>query len=495
MNRASAALGCHEEEVSTVPLHRSIWALCLGLALCAASGLGSPGAASAHDAAVPASRGEITLSFAPVVKTVAPAVVNIFSKRVVQQRPTSPLFSDPLFRRFFGDSFGLQGVPRERMESSLGSGVIVSPDGLVVTNHHVIGEASEIKVVLADGRELSAELVLDDKDTDLAVLRIDPGKERLPHVEFRDSDDVEVGDLVLAIGNPFGVGQTVTSGIVSATARTQVGISDFSFFIQTDAAINPGNSGGALVTLDGKLLGINTAIFSRSGGSVGIGFAIPANMVRTVVASAARGDMVERAWSGLIGQSLTKDLAEGFGLDRPGGVIVNKVFPGGPADRAGIRSGDIVLAVNGQPVRDTDALRFRIATRELGGQATTTLWRDRRKLEVTLPLAPAPETPARDETFLEGRHPLTGAVVANLSPALAEELDLPGAWDGVIITKLQRGSPAHRLRFQPGDILLAVNRVEIEDTKALADFLDRPADSWRISFSRNGRVRHVEFTG
>jgi Do/DeqQ family serine protease len=465
----------------------------LVLALALGGTLASQGPAAAQDKTMPSSREEVTLSFAPVVKKVAPAVVNIFSKRTVKERPVSPLFSDPFFRRFFGDSFGLKGVPRERMESSLGSGVIVSPDGLVVTNHHVIQGADEITVVLADLRELSAELVLDDKDTDLAVLRIDPGSDPLPYVEFRDSDDVEVGDLVLAIGNPFGVGQTVTSGIVSATARTQVGISDYSFFIQTDAAINPGNSGGALVTLDGRLLGINTAIYSRSGGSVGIGFAIPANMVRTVVASAETGESVRRAWSGLVGQSLTKDLAEGFGLDRPGGVIVSKVFPGGPADRAGIRSGDIVLSIEGQPVRDIDTLRFRVATKELGSKVKTTLWRDRKIVDVSMPLTTPPEQPPRDETFLDGRHPLVGAVIANLSPALAEEINVPGAWEGVIITKIQRGSPAHRFRFQPGDLLIAVNQVKVTDAKSLAAYLAKPLESWRITFSRDGRVGHVEF--
>ncbi len=463
----------------------------IALVLCLS--LAGHGAVLAQDKQVPDTREGIALSFAPVVKQVAPAVVNIFSKRLVKQRPVSPLFSSPFFRRFFGKDFGMQGVPRERMENSLGSGVIVSPDGLVVTNHHVIGKATEITVVLADRREFSAKLVLADKGTDLAVLRIDPGDRDLPYVRFRNSDNVEVGDLVLAIGNPFGVGQTVTSGIVSATARTQVGISDYSFFIQTDAAINPGNSGGALVTLDGRLLGINTAIFSRGGGSIGIGFAIPANMVRTVVNSAINGQAVRRAWSGLVGQSLTKDLAEGFGLDRPGGVIVNKVFPGGPADSAGIEPGDIVLSVDGRPVQDLEALKFRIATGELGLRVKTTLWRDRRKLEVSLPLSPALESPARDETRLSGRHPLAGSIVANLSPALAQELDLPGAWQGVVILKIQRRSPAHRLGFRPGDILLDVNEHGIEDVGALVSALEQTLEQWRFTVSRDGRVRKLEF--
>ena len=465
-----------------------------------AAGLGAvlalvaPLSAQAQTKAVPESRAGIELSFAPVVKQVAPAVVNIFSKRVVRQRGVSPLFSDPFFKRFFGEDFGMLGLPRERVQNSLGSGVIVSPDGLVVTNHHVIEGSAEVTVVLADRREYAAEVVLDDEETDLAVLRIDPGERSLPHVEFRDSDDVEVGDLVLAIGNPFGVGQTVTSGIVSATARTQVGISDFNFFIQTDAAINPGNSGGALVTLDGKLLGINTAIYSRSGGSIGIGFAVPANMVKTVVAGAMRGDGIVRAWSGLIGQTLTQDLALGFGRETPGGVIVNRVYPGGPADRASVQTGDIVLAVDGRAVEDLDAFRYRVATRDLGGTAKLQVWRGQESVVLDLPLAEAPESPPRDETRLQGRHPLAGAVVANLSPALAQELDMPGAWEGVIITKVARGSPAHRLRFRAGDVLLASNQQAIRDVAGLIGALDRAASRWQISFRRGGNVHNVEFT-
>jgi len=443
--------------------------------------------------APPDSRGQIELSFAPVVKQVAPAVVNIFSKRVVRQQSGSPLFNDPFFKRFFGENFGMLGVPRERIQSSLGSGVIVSPDGLIVTNHHVIQGSDKITVVLADRREYAATLVLDDERTDMAVLRIDAGARELPYLEFRDSDDVEVGDLVLAIGNPFGVGQTVTSGIVSAIARTQAGISDYSFFVQTDAAINPGNSGGALVTLDGKLLGINTAIFSRTGGSIGIGFAIPSNMVRTVVASAVRGGEIVRAWSGMTGQDLTQDLAEGFGLPRPAGVVVSRIYPGGPADRAGVRKGDIVLAVDGKQVDDETSLRFRIATRELGTTAELDVWRDRERLTLEFPVVPAPETPPRDETTLTGDHPLAGAVVANLSPALAEARDRPGAWEGVIVTDIKRGSPAHRLRFEAGDILIAVNDYQVENVAGLATELARPADRWRISLSRDGQVRRVEF--
>jgi len=455
----------------------------------------APAGALAQSKVAPASRAAIELSFAPVVKRVAPAVVNIFSKRTVRERARSPLFSDPFFQRFFGGTFGMRGVPRERIQSSLGSGVIVSEDGLIVTNHHVIKGAEEIKVVLNDRREFPAELVLDDERTDLAVLRINANGKPLPRVEFRDSDEAEVGDLVLAIGNPFGVGQTVTSGIVSAMARTHVGISDYSFFIQTDAAINPGNSGGALITLDGKLLGINTAIFSRGGGSVGIGFAIPSNMVLTVVASARRGGQVVRAWSGLVAQPLTPDLAEGFGLDHPGGAVVSKVYPGGPADRAGLRRGDVILEVDGQPVDDVGSFRFRIATRELGSSAALTIWRDRAKARVALPLVPAPETPPRNETRLKGNHPLAGAAVANLSPALADELDMPGAWRGVIVTRITRGSPAHRVGFEPRDIVVQVNGTEVGTVAELSAALERAGRRWRIGFVRDGRLRNVEING
>src|SRR5262245_13358994 len=263
---------------------------------------------------VPRDTAEIQLSFAPIVRKAAPAVVNIYARQV-QKTAGSPLFNDPLFQHFFGDQFA---EPHERVRNALGSGVIVRADGLIVTNHHVVADASEIRVVLSDRREFAAKIVISDEKTDLAVLRIDAGGAKLPVLALRDSDELEVGDLVLAIGDPFGVGQTVTSGIISALARTQVGISDLGFFIQTDAAINPGNSGGALIGMDGKLVGINTAIFSRNGGSVGIGFAIPSNMVATVIDAAQNGGKLVRPWIGAAGQALTAELAEGFGLDRPG---------------------------------------------------------------------------------------------------------------------------------------------------------------------------------
>ena len=325
------------------------------------------------DRSVPEDREQIRLSFAPAVKKARPAVVNIYVRQR-QRVERSPLFDDPFFRRFFGRDFG---IPRRRAQRSLGSGVIVSADGLVVTNYHVIrgrdGRSTDnidIKVSLADGQEYPAKVILEDKRTDLAVLRLqDDEDRRFAHVTFTNSDNLEIGDLVLAIGNPFGVGQTVTSGIVSATARTRVGISDYQFFIQTDAAINPGNSGGALIDTDGRLVGINTAIFSRSGGSQGIGFAIPANMVRVVVDSALQGGKVRRPWLGADVQTVTSDLAESLDLPRPRGALVAGVTEGGPADEAGLRAGDLILRVAGQQVNDADALRYRVATQGVDSRA------------------------------------------------------------------------------------------------------------------------------
>ena len=462
-------------------------ALCLVLAATAAP-------AAAQQRSVPESREAVMLSFAPVVKKAAPAVVNILTKRkVTQKNPVSSLLDDPFFRRFFGENFGGERR-REREQSSLGSGVIVAGEGFIVTNEHVIKGATEIKVVLADRREFEAEVVLTDERTDLAVLRVDPGGAELPTIELRDSDDVEVGDLVLALGNPFGVGQTVTSGIVSALARTQVGITDFSFFIQTDAAINPGNSGGALVTLDGRLIGINTAIYSRSGGSIGIGFAIPADMVRTVVESARNGRALVRAWGGLAGQDLTSELAEGLRLERPGGVVISDVYEGGPADRAGIDAGDVIVAVDDQPVNDLRSLRYRIATGALSDSLDVEVLRKGELLSAELPLEPPPESPPRNEVRLLGHHPLGGAFIASLSPALAEELDMPDNWNGVVLTRVQRGTPAGRVGFRPRDIIISVNGQSFERSTDLAAALDRISGRWQITFKRDGKIRKVDFS-
>ncbi len=440
----------------------------------------------AQEARPPASQAEMRLSFAPLVEKAAPAVVNIYTRKIQRTRSSSPLFDDPFFRRFFGEGFSL-GAPRERVQNSLGSGVIVRGDGLVVTNHHVIKGADEITLVLSDRREFDAELVGSDERTDLAVLRFDPGGETMPFLRLGDSDTLKVGDLVLAIGNPFGVGQTVTSGIVSALARTQVGIADLSFFIQTDAAINPGNSGGALVGMDGALVGVNSAIYSKSGGSLGIGFAIPANMVRSVIAGVTDGGRLVRPWFGAQGQGVTAEIASSLGLDRPRGVLINKVFAGGPADRAGLRVGDVVLAVNGKAVADDAALRFRIATLSVGGTAKLRAWRRGREQGLIIDLVAAPEVPPSEVTELSGAHPFSGATVANMSPALANELTMNDFDAGVIILQVRRGSAASRLRFRAGDMVAAVNGTDVETVRHLKAVMAKPAKRWRITIRRQGK--------
>lgn len=457
--------------------------------------LSAGGVLAADAKRVPASRGEIDLSFAPLVRSAAPAVVNIYTRRVVRSRQISPLFNDPFFRRFFGNQFAPGGQQKNRVQNSLGSGVIVSAGGLIVTNHHVIDKADEITVVLTDRREFEAEVVTRDEGTDLAVLRIKTKGEVLPFLELRDSDTLEVGDLVLAIGNPFGVGQTVTSGIVSALARTARGVSDFGFFIQTDAAINPGNSGGALISLDGGLVGINTAIYSRGGGSNGIGFAIPSNMVATVVGSAASGGRVIRPWLGARGQTVDADLARSLGLLRPSGVLVNSVHPDGPAAAAGLEIGDVIVSVNSKVVPDANSLKFRVATLNVGGSATLTVIRKGQREKLSIPLQSAPEIPKRDLSVITGPNPYAGAEVANISPALAEEISLDTDLTGVLVMRIKRRSPADRIGLEPGDILLRLNGNEIDSVAALKTLIKREFSAWRIEISRAGRVLQLIIKG
>jgi serine protease Do len=437
---------------------------------------------------VPSSRADLTYSFSSVVKKAAPAVVNVFSRRVVQARNLSPLFNDPFFQQFFGNDFG-GGVPQQRVQSSLGSGVILRADGLIVTNNHVIKNSDQITVVLSDRREYPAHVLLADERIDLAVLKIDPGKTALPTLPLADSDQLEVGDFVLAIGNPFGVGQTVTSGIISALARTQVGISDYGFFIQTDAAINPGNSGGALVTMDGKLAGINTAIYSQSGGSIGIGFAIPANMVASFLAAELKGGHLDRPWIGVSGQAVTADMAEALGLDHPTGIIVDDLYPGSPAAQAGLKRGDVIIAINGKSVEDAGSLRFRLATLNIDSTATLSVLRKHQALEIPVRLIAPPETPPAHKTELTGAQPLAGATVANLSPALAEQLQLLGEWKGVVIVQIRRGATAMRLGLKPGDIVLAVNGRKVAQVEDLQNALANANGSWDVTFRRNGETR------
>src|SRR3984885_2933619 len=435
---------------------------------------------------VPTDPSEVRLSFAPVVKKARPAVVNVYASRV-ETMPRNPLFDDPVFRQLFGG----QGA-NSRTAQSLGSGVIVDPSGLVVTNHHVIEGMTEVKVALSDRRELEAEIVLRDPRTDLAVLKI-KSDEKFPVLELGDSDAIEVGDFVLAIGNPFGVGQTVTQGIVSALARTQIGINDYGFFIQTDAAINPGNSGGALVDLSGRLIGINSAIYSRSGGSMGIGFAIPANMVKSVIVAARRGGAtVQRPWLGANLQNLTKDIADSLGLDRPSGALVVGVAAGSPAAEAGLKRGDVVTAIDGQPVDDAEGVGFRLGVKPLGGVASLALLRSGSNIVAPLKLAAAPETPPRDTLRVKGHSPFQGAEVMNLSPAVAEELSLQteagSAGEGVIVTDVAQDSLAANLGVQKDDIVVELNGAAIKTTRDLEKAAAQRASSWGLTISRGGQL-------
>jgi Do/DeqQ family serine protease len=449
----------------------------------------APLPAVAQDRVVPTSPAQLTLSYAPLVKRVAPAVVNVYAAKVVENR--NPLLDDPIFRRFFGNP----GAPREQIQRSLGSGVLVDPSGLVVTNNHVIEGADQVKVSLADKREFEAEIVLKDARSDLAVLRIGDKREKFAAIDLGDSDTLQVGDVVLAIGNPFGVGQTVTHGIVSAVARTQIGITDYQFFIQTDAAINPGNSGGALVGLDGRLAGINTAIFSRSGGSQGIGFAIPVNMVRGVIASAQGGsNVVRRPWLGAKLQAVTAEIADGLGLKRPTGALVASITAKSPAARAGLKTGDLIVSVDNQPIEDPNAFDYRFATKALGGQAQLGVIRGGHETKVAVALQTAPESP-RDEVVIRARSPLLGATVANLSPALAEELRLDSTAEGVAVVEIAKGSVAQSLGFQKGDVLVAVNNEQIAHTADLERVVAKPARLWRVTINRNGKQISVVFGG
>ena len=428
--------------------------------------------------AAPNSRAEVQLSFAPVAARAGPAVVNVYAQRVVQG-----MSRDPFFGRF--------NAPR--VEQSLGSGVIVRGDGIIVTNNHVIEGAQSLKVVLSDRREFDAELVLADPRVDLAVLRINAGREQLPTLPFADTQhDLQVGDLVLAIGNPFGLQQTVTSGIISALARTEVGVSDYAFFIQPDAAINRCNSGGALVDMSGALVGTNSAIFSESGGSNGIGFAIPSEMVRRVVESAVSGGRtVIRPWLGARVQSVTQELANSLHLPRPEGVLVSELYPRAAGDRAGLRTGDIILTVAGTEVRDEGGVRYQFATQRPGSRVPLTVLRDGRQITLTAN-AEAPPGGAPEARELTGQHPLSGARVVTLTPATAENAGLDPFATGVFIQALDRGGVAARVGFRPGDIISELNGAPVRDAAQL-DRAMTQTRTWVIGVERGGQHGEIRF--
>jgi len=453
---------------------RTIWAATLVAISTIAAGAG-PAAAQP----LPNGRDALQYSYAPLVKKVSPAVVNIYTATTARVQRRLP--------------FPFPGMPQDggaRVQNSLGSGVLVKADGLIITNAHVVRGADEIRVVLSDRREFDAKLVTQDDRYDLALLRIDGAGEKFPFLELRDSDSVEVGDLVLAIGNPFGLSQTVTHGIVSAVARSTGGVNDSSFFLQTDAAINPGNSGGALVSLDGRLIGINTAIYSQTGGSVGIGFATPSNIVARIIEIGTSGGRLVRPWLGISMQSVTAELATGLNLPRPVGLVVKDVFAGGPGERAGIKRNDVIIALRDQPIDDEAGMRFRLATLGVGETVPIKVIRAGKEVTLQLPLAAPPEDPPREKSALEGRQPLSGATVVNLSPAVAEEMGLIEWKPGVAVVEVQAGSYAARF-LRAGDMVIALNGQEVKSVAELKKRIAAGVSS--MSIAREGMVSTIQF--
>jgi serine protease Do len=447
------------------------------------------------ESVVPRSQAQVKLSYAPIVKHTAPAVVNVYTSKVVRERSLSPFGNDPFFRRFFGNEGFLGGREKKRRQSSLGSGVIVEASGFIITNNHVIKGGNDFRVVLSDKREFKAKLLLQDPKTDLAILKIDPRGKKLPTLELGDSDKVEVGDLVLAIGNPFGVGQTVTSGIVSALARNRVGVSSYQFFIQTDAAINPGNSGGALVDMEGRLVGINTAIYTRSGGSNGIGFAIPVNMVKSVIRSSRAGGKIVRPWAGVGLQEVSQDIADSVGLDRPRGAMIARLHRASPLRKSGLKRGDIIVSMDGKNLESAKEFTYRFATKVIGDDIEMVVLRRRRKITAIVAAEQAPETTPRNETSIRVRSPFSGLVVANVSPAVTSELGIENVNSGVIVTGFKRGLAA-RAGFRKGDVIVEVNGVSIDRVRTLLRVVRADDDTWwDITLRRKGRLRRMRFGG
>lgn len=444
------------------------------------SACGNPQSTQAQDGQLgeptrraPETQGDLQASFAPVVQVSAPAVVNIAAQTVVRER-------DPFFEMFGG------GRARERVGQSVGSGVIVRSDGIVVTNNHVIQGARQIMVTLNDRREFPAEIILQDPRSDLAVLRLETRGDRLPTMPIDDASQMHVGDLVLAIGNPFGIGQTVTSGIISALDRSDG--QGATAYIQTDAAINQGNSGGALVDMDGDLIGINSMILSPSGTSAGVGFAVPAAMVRRVVESAAGGETaVERAWLGVSTSPMTTNEANRIGLDRPRGVIVNSVYNGGPAAQAGVRQGDVILSIGGQAVEDTASLNFRVGVVRPGEQVELTVFRDGAERTMRARVAVPPGDASPQTVTIGGRNPFTGAVVADLTPALADRIGADPMAGGVILTSVSGRSYAAAAGFRPGDVVRSLNGQEVTSSRQLQQMIEGTQRGWDIVILRNGQ--------
>jgi serine protease Do len=440
--------------------------------------------------AVAAAPGQMEIrSYADVASIAMPAVVNISSTKVVDRSVMMhPWFDDPFFRRFFG-------VPRddgrERIERSLGSGIVVSSDGYILTNNHVIEKAKDILVSFQNNEEHKAEVIGADPRTDVALLKIEA--KDLPYIRFDVADDLRVGDQVMAIGNPFGLGQTVTLGIVSAVGRS-IGLIDYEDLIQTDATINPGNSGGALVNMNGQLIGMNTAILSRSGGSQGIGFAIPADMARHVMESLRDSGKVERAWLGVMIQNVDQSMAEYHGLDKPQGVLISNVNKDTPAEKAGLQEGDIILAVDGETVNSMNSLRNKISLSPIGHKAKLSIWRDNKQRDVTVELAALPE----DEQVVMGRsgdreidEGIDGVTVAQLSPERRRMAEIPDDIDGVIVTDVDPASNAAREGLSRGDVIMEIAREPVKDLDDYQELVGKDTSKpilLRVFDQRGGRI-------
>jgi serine protease Do len=406
----------------------------------------------------PVPLGNFSNGFASVLKPALPAVVNIHTSKVVKARQSQmPFFNDPSFRQFFGDQFGQGEQPRDERQQSLGSGVIITSDGTIVTNNHVIEGATDIKVDLSDKREFQAKLIGTDAKTDIAVLKIEATG--LPTLALGDSSKLQVGDVIFAIGDPFAIGETATMGIVSATGRGGLGIENYEDFIQTDAAINPGNSGGAMIDLRGNLIGINTAILSGgSGGNQGVGFAIPINMARSVMEQIVGHGKVVRGYLGLYPQDVTPTLAKQFGLNQAGGALVGEISADAPAARAGLKRGDVILELNGQPVNSDNDLRLRISQTAPGTNVKLGVWRDGKMQDFSVTLGELPPDKTAEEGPGEsGGGGLEGVDVQNLSPDIAQQLQLRPGIRGVVVTSVDPASAAAASGLTRGDVIQEVN--------------------------------------
>jgi len=419
-------------------------------------------------------------SYAPIVEKVAPAVVKIETTATIKGASLEqfPGFNNPFFRQFFGNQFG-QVLPPHAMgpevEHGLGSGVIITRDGYILTNNHVVDGAKEVKVTLPDGREFTAKVVGRDPKTDIAVVKIDANN--LPVVPMADSQNVNVGDVVLAIGNPFGVGQTVTEGIVSAKNRSGMGIEHYEDFIQTDAAINPGNSGGALVDIDGRLIGINTAIMTHSGGSQGVGFAIPSDLARNVMESLIQYGHVTRGYLGVMIQNITPALASEFDLKQDHGALVSEVEPDGPAQAAGFKNGDVIVKFNGRQVADSESLQLEVAATKPGLKVPVEIVRDGNESTLEVTVQALPGTQQLAEAGSPDNHDngtLNGVTVSDLDPQARQQFNIPPDIKGALITQVDPTSASAQAGLQPGDVIESINRHPVKDADEAVQLTDHP---------------------